>query len=74
MGVIFVVGLVFVVLDLDEVGVDSGGVERKGDEGVDGSGFGDRGEECPGPRVMKRASASYTSETRCASGVYAAGY
>lgn len=39
--VVLVVGLVFVVLDLDEVAVDGGGVEGEGDEGVDGGGFGD---------------------------------
>ena len=44
MRVVFVVGLVFVVFDLDEVGVDGGGVEGEGDEGVDGGGFGDEGE------------------------------
>lgn len=40
-GVIFVVGLILVVLDLDEVAVDGGRVEGEGDEGVDGGGFGD---------------------------------
>ena len=39
--VVLVVGLVLVVLDLDEVGVDGGGVEGEGDERVDGGGFGD---------------------------------
>ena len=39
--VVFVVGLVLVVFDLDEVGVDGGGVEGEGDERVDGGGFGD---------------------------------
>lgn len=39
--VVLVVGLVFVVLDLDEVAVDGGGVEGEGDEGVDGGGLGD---------------------------------
>lgn len=41
MRVVLVVGLVFVVLDLDEVAVDGGGVEGEGDEGVDGGGLGD---------------------------------
>lgn len=44
MAVIFVIGLIFVILDLDEIGVDGGGVEGKGDESVDGGGFGDEGE------------------------------
>ena len=42
--VVLVVGLVLVVLDLDEVAVDGSGVEGEGDEGVDGGGFGDDGE------------------------------
>lgn len=46
--VVFVVGLVFVVFDLDEVGIYGGGVEREGDEGVDSGGFRDEGE---GPRL-----------------------
>ena len=41
MRVIFVVGLIFVVFDADEIGVDGVGVEGEGDEGVDGGGFGD---------------------------------
>ena len=41
MRVVLVVCLVLVVFDLDEVGVDGCGVEGKGDEGVDGGGFGD---------------------------------
>lgn len=44
MRVVFVVGLILVVLDLDEVGIDGLGVERKADEGVDGGGFGDEAE------------------------------
>ena len=39
--VVFVVLLVFVVFYLDEVGVDGVGVEREGDEGVEGCFFGD---------------------------------
>ncbi len=39
--VVLVVGLVFVVLDLDEVGVYGCGVEGEGDEGVHHGGFGD---------------------------------
>ncbi len=50
MAVVFVVGLVFVVLDADEVGVFGGRVEGEGDEGVDGGGFGDDAEG-PGLRV-----------------------
>ena len=43
-GVILVVRLVFVVFDLDEVGVDGCGVEGEGDERVDGGGFDGREE------------------------------
>lgn len=50
MAVVFVVGLVFVVLDADEVGVFGGRVEGEGDDGVDGGGFGDDAEG-PGLRV-----------------------
>lgn len=39
MGVVFGVGLVFMIFDLDEVGGSRGGVEREGDEGVDCRGF-----------------------------------
>lgn len=45
MRVIFVVGLVFVVFDTDEVGVYASGVEGEGDEGVDGDPFVDEGED-----------------------------
>ena len=38
--IVLVVRLIFVVLDLDEVAVDCGWVERQGDEGVNGGGFG----------------------------------
>ncbi len=48
-GVVFGVGLVFVVFDLDKVGGSGGGVEREGDEGVDGRGFNTAGE---GPRLQ----------------------
>lgn len=41
MAVVFVVGLVFVVLDLDKVGVFGGRVEGESDDGVDRGGFGD---------------------------------
>ena len=47
MGIVLVVGLVFVVFYTDEVGVCGGGLEREGDEGVYGGGFGDNF-ECPG--------------------------
>lgn len=47
MGIVFIVGLVFVVFYLDEVGVCGGGVEGEGDESVYGGGFGDDF-ECPG--------------------------
>ena len=40
-GVVLVVGLVLVVLELDEIAVDGGGVKGEGDEGVDGGGLGD---------------------------------
>ena len=40
MRVVLIVGLILVVLDLDEVAVDGGRVEGEGDEGVDGGGFG----------------------------------
>lgn len=46
MRVVLVVGLVFVVLDLDEIGVGGSGVEGEGDQRVDGRGF---GEELEGP-------------------------
>lgn len=39
--IVLVVGLVLVVLDLDEVALDGGGVEGQGDESVNGGGFGD---------------------------------
>lgn len=42
--VVFVVGLVFVVFDADEVGVFGGRVEGERDEGVDGGRFGDDSE------------------------------
>lgn len=42
--VVFVVGLILVELDADEVRLDRLGVERKADEGVDGGGFGDQAE------------------------------
>ena len=51
MRIVFLVGLVFVVFDADEVRVDGGGVEGEGDEGVDGGGFGEEGEG-PGLRVF----------------------
>jgi hypothetical protein len=51
--VVFVVGLVFVVLDADEVGVFGGRVEGEGDDGVDGGGFGDDAE---GPGLASRVS------------------
>lgn len=44
MAVVFVVGLVFVVFDADEVGVFGCRVEGEGDKGVDGGGFGDDAE------------------------------
>lgn len=47
--VVLVVGLVLVVLDSDEVGVFRLRVEGEGDEGVDGSGFGD---ELEGPGLV----------------------
>ena len=40
-GVVLVIGLVLVVLELDEVAVDGGRVEGEGDERIDGGGFGD---------------------------------
>ena len=39
-GVVFIVCLVFVVFDADEVAVYCFGVEGEGDEGVYGGGFG----------------------------------
>ena len=39
--VVLVIRLILVVLDLDEVAVDGGRVERQGDEGIDGGGFRD---------------------------------
>ena len=38
--VVLIVRLILVVLDLDEVAVDGGRVQRQGDEGIDGGGFG----------------------------------
>lgn len=46
MRIVLVVRLIFVVLDLDEVAVDGGRVERQGDKGVDG---GDLGYDFKGP-------------------------
>ena len=46
MRVVLVVGLILVVLNLDKVRVDGGGIKREGDEGVDGGGFGNE-LECP---------------------------
>ena len=45
MRVVLVVGLVFVVFDADEVGVDGFGVKGEGYEGVDGGAFVDEGED-----------------------------
>ena len=39
--VVFVVGLIFVIFDLDEVTVDGVWSEGEGDERVDGCGLGD---------------------------------
>ena len=39
--VVLVIRLILVVLDLDEVALDGGWVEREGDEGIDGRGLGD---------------------------------
>ena len=39
MRVILTIRLIFVVLDLDEVRVDCGGVEGEGDDGIDGGGL-----------------------------------
>ena len=39
MGVVLAVRLILMVLDLDEVRVDCGGVEGEGDDGVDGGGL-----------------------------------
>lgn len=49
MRVVLVVGLILVVFDLDEVGVDGVGVEGEADEGVDGGGFGN---EFEGPGLF----------------------
>ena len=46
MRIVLVIRLIFVVLDLDEIAVDGGWVERQGDEGVDGGCFRDNF-ECP---------------------------
>ncbi len=46
-GIVFIIGLVFVVFYLNEVGVYRGGVEGEGDEGVYSGGLGDEF-ECPG--------------------------
>lgn len=39
--IVFVIGLVLVVFDLDEIAVDGVGRESEGHERVDGCGFGD---------------------------------
>ena len=39
--IVLVVSLVLVILDLNKVAVNGRWVERQGDEGVDGGGFGD---------------------------------
>lgn len=46
--VVLVVGLIFVVFDLNEVGIDGLWIKGQADEGVDGGGFGD---EFEGPRL-----------------------
>ena len=51
--VVLVVGLIFVVFDLDEVRVDGGGIEGERDEGVDGRRFGNEF-KCPGLFVFVR--------------------
>ena len=56
MGIIFIVGLVFVVFYLDEVGVCGRRVEGEGDEGVDGGGFGD---DFEGPGLRGGAGCQY---------------
>ncbi len=46
-GIVFIVGLVFVVFYLNEVGVNGGRGDGEGDEGVYSGGFGNEF-ECPG--------------------------
>ncbi len=53
MRIVFVISLILVVLDLNEVGVDGGGVEGERDEGVDSGGLGDDFER---PRLQKRSA------------------
>ena len=51
MGIVFVVGLVFVVFYLNKVGVYGIWGEGEGDEGVYGGGLGDEF-ECPGLKKL----------------------
>lgn len=47
-GVILIVGLILMVLDLDEIRIHSSWVKGEGDEGIDGGGF---REEFESPRL-----------------------
>lgn len=55
-GIIFIVGLVLVVFDLDEVGVLGGGIKGEGDKRVDGGGLGD---EFEGPGLRRSSVMRY---------------
>lgn len=55
-GIIFIVGLVLVVLDLDEVGVFGGGIKGEGDERVDGGSLGNKFE---GPGLRRLSVTRY---------------
>lgn len=51
MGIIFVIGLVFVILDSNKVRIDGFWVKGEGNKSVDGGGFGNYSE---GPRLSCR--------------------
>ena len=50
MRIVLVVGLVLVIFDLDEVGICGGGIDGKGNEGVNSGSFGDDSE---GPGLLR---------------------
>ena len=61
MRVVLAVRLILMVLDLDEVRVDCGGVEGEGDDGVDGGGLEFAGK---GPGLNANASENVSTKAR----------
>ena len=59
--IVLVIGLILVVLDLREVGVCRGGIEREGNYGVDGSGLDFAGK---GPGLNANASENVSTKAR----------